>query len=228
MTTPQTGTREGPELDAQGPRVGKKYFKFGIAGLLVLLAGLCTVHFSGIIPIHRFPRILSAPFRQPERPDTANPIRYERRGFSFSYPGNWTIDTSSEHFDPDGFLILDAPTHGQVRIQVAALEVDAKEAVEHVAARFEMPGLKVNSRSQFASWGEFPGYGLTLLGEKLGDPFQVRIFAHAGSTRSIVVWEYWWDGRNSINASGYQLIESSFRLERRGKGDITDIRVGNQ
>jgi hypothetical protein len=178
---------------------------------------LAALHFSGIIPIHRVPRILTAPFRPPQRADFANAIKYERTHFTFSYPGNWRFDTASKHHHPDSFLILDAPRHGSVRLQILDIETDSSELAEQVAARFDLPGLRVTNRSEFTTWGQLDGHGITLLGSKLGDPFQVRIFAHGGTAQSLVVWEYWWDGADSINAAGFKLIEDSFRFSRVGK-----------
>jgi hypothetical protein len=183
---------------------------------IIVCLVLAALHFSGIIPIHRVPRILTAPIRPPQRADTANPILYNREQFTFSYPGNWRIDTASEHHDPDSFLILDAPRRGQVRLQILAVETASKEMAEQVAARFDLPGLRVDQRTEFRRWRQLNGYGLRLLGEKLGDPFQVRVFAHSGRMHSLVVWEYWWDGADSINASGFKLIEDTFRFSAAG------------
>jgi len=182
-------------------------FVFFAVGLLI-----GSLHYFGIIQYHRIPRILTAPFRPPERADTAQPIKYERAGFRFLYPANWQIDTANKHFDPEMFLILDAPRHGQFRLQIIPSEIDPRDMVEQVTERFSIPGLSVIDRIEFTFWGKYRGYGLTLLGEKMGDLFKIRIFSHGGTTKSIVVWEYWWDGPESINASGFQLIEKSFRF----------------
>jgi hypothetical protein len=200
----------GPSRDA---RVSLKTVVITAFVVSILLA---VLHFSGLIPINRVPRILTAPFRPPQRADTANPILYKREQFTFSYPRNWRIDTASEHHDPDAFLILDAPRRGQVRLQILAVETDPKEMAEQVAARFDLPGLRVDHRSEFSRWGQLNGHGLRLLGEKLGEPFQVRIFAHSGTTHSLVVWEYWWDGADSINATGFKFIEDTFRFSAVG------------
>lgn len=71
-------------------------------------------------------------------------------------------------------------------------------------------------RSEFHSWGEYDGHGLTLEGEKLGEPFQIRIFAYVGTEKSLVVQEFWHDGPDSINAAGFALIEESFRMSEPG------------
>ena len=97
-----------------------------------------------------------------------------------------------------------------------AYEIDPKDAAEQVAARFQLPLLQPIDRSEFGTWGQFDGHGLMISGEKLGEPFQIRIFAHSGITQSFLVWEYWWDGPDSINATGFKLIEDSFRFKERG------------
>lgn len=168
------------------------------------------------IPLHRIPRILTAPFRPPERANVANPTKYERARFSFTYPGNWQIDTSSKHYDPDTFLILDAPREGQVRLQILDAEIDPRDAAQQIASRFQFAGLRLTDRSEFSTWGRFNGHGLSLSGKYLGDPFLGRIFVYGGATQSLAVWEFWWDGPDSINATGFKLIEDSFRLDESG------------
>jgi hypothetical protein len=212
MKGPDAVNGENIAVVANRSRKPRVFLKFGVAIALAVCLLLAALHFFGIIPIHRVPRILTAPFRSPQRANITNPINYERAKFSFSYPENWRIDTSSEHHNPDSFLILDAPRHGQVRLQILAVETDSRAVAEQVAARFQFPGLRVTNRSAFHTWGRLDGDGLILLGEKLGEPFQFRVFAYSGKTQSLIVWEYWWDGADSINAVGFKLIEDSFRF----------------
>ena len=150
----------------------------------------------------------------PVLPDITNPTRYERTSFSFSYPSNWKIDKANKHFKPDEFIILDAPTDGQVRLQVIDTEFDIMETVNDIVERFSLPGLKISSRDEFPSWGNYLGYGVTLIGKVMDKPFKVRIFSHSEGSNSLVVWEYWWDGEVSINKSGFQLVENSFIFEK--------------
>ena len=216
MKVPDTVNDENIDVVNDASRKASVFLKIGVGVVIVVSLLLVALRSSGIIPIHRVPRILSAPFRPPQRADTVNPIKHERAQFTFLYPRNWRIDTETEHYNPDSFLILDAPRRGQVRLQILAVETDSRDMAEQVAERFQLPELRIMNRSEFHAWGQLDGHGLTLSGEKLGDPFQVRIFAHNGTTQSLVVWEYWWDGADSINATGFELIEDSFRFSAVG------------
>lgn len=188
--------------------------KFAIVSVIVILVLIISLHFSGVIQIHRIPHIFMEIISHPVPPDISNPSRYERTYFSFSYPSNWKIDKANKYFKPDEFIILDAPTDGQVRIQIINDEIDDRETVNDVIQRFSLPGLKVSSQDDFSLWGNYPGYGVTLLGDIIDKPFKARIFSHSEVSNSLVVWEYWWDGEKSINKSGFQLIEKSFIFEK--------------
>jgi hypothetical protein len=212
MSTSEVKSWQGSQPSPKGRRFRKAFFGIAIAGIGTVFLVVGALHQSGILPIHRVFRSFSAPFRAPQIADIANPIRYERPRFSFSYPANWRLDTKDQHFDPDEFLVLDAPRHGQVGLQIAHVDVDTADAVEQIAARYAIPGLQIQRRSEFDSWGQFHGSGLTLSGSLLGDKFQIRIFAHSGPSGSVIVWEYWWDGPHSINATGFDLIENSFQF----------------
>lgn len=220
MRTTDKANSENVEAVVRAPQKWSVFLKVGVAGTIVAILLLGAIHYSNIIPLHRLPRIVTAPFRPPQRADTVNHVKHERARFSFSYPGNWQIDTASEHYNAESFLILDAPRKGQVRLQILDGEIDSTGTAEQIATRFQLPGLRVIERSEFRTWGLLKGDGLTLSGEKLGDPFQVRIFAHSGTAQSLIVWEYWWDGPNSINATGYKLIEDSFRLSEMGHDSL--------
>lgn len=219
MNTPTPENRIAPEGNVVGRGNRSVFLKLlvVVGGIFALLCLLAAVLFFRVASPHHVRRIVSAPFRSPERPDTANPATFDGARFTFCHPANWHLDTEHDEVDPDSFVILNAPRRGQVRLMVVDNEIDAEAVVEQTANKCaESSIVRMTDRSEFHSWGEYDGYGLNLAGKKLGEPFQIRIFAHVETVKSFVVQEFWHDGPDSINATGFALIEDSFRMSEPG------------
>ncbi|MCA9100126.1 MAG: hypothetical protein KDA63_03190 [Planctomycetales bacterium] len=211
-TTGSLGTNVEPSKPRHNDRLRKVSLRLALFSGIVITAFVATLHFTGIVAVHRWPRILGSAVKSPEVPEIAEPRTHVRNRFAFSYPSNWSIDTVNEYHDPDHQLYIDSAGRGQVMIQVRDIGMSCRDAVAEMERRFDLPGVTFASRDEFLQWGAFNGYGVVLTGTKLTEPFQVRVFAYGVNQASLIVVEYRFDGPNGYNVPGYRLIEESFVL----------------
>lgn len=151
-------------------------------------------------------------FESAAPPQLSQPGQHKSRTLSFSYPGNWSIDSTHQYYDPNQNIGIDAPRHGKVLIQYGAFNASTRDVVNAKLEQFDLPGFTIDSQLPFATWGEFSGYGLSIVGKKLGEPYELRVFSYGEPTARLLVTEYRWDAVSGINKDGYSLIARTLRL----------------
>ncbi len=143
--------------------------------------------------------------------DVDHPVALERRGFALSYPGNWTIDTADEDYDPDEAFSIDSPGSAFASLRFYGLEMDPEDHVTAQQGAFArlMPEAKVE---RFTRLGELDGRGMILRGRMLTIPATVKIFAHARPDATLLVVMQTPDDDAPMTEPGFALIARTLKL----------------
>jgi hypothetical protein len=112
-----------------------------------------------------------------------------RRRFTLQYPGNWSIETEAENYDPDHiftlrssggghrivFIVKDAPTDPQTSVDIQRKALEAKI-------------LRGATAEPLTHWGTLDGRGVTLSGRSLGvAQSTTTIFAWSDTQKSMTI-----------------------------------------
>jgi hypothetical protein len=186
---------------------------WAILGAVVgLLAGGALGFVAGLAASKQGQELLTEALRDEKKADVAKPQTLKRSAFELQIPGNWSVNTKSEDYDPDHFFSVESPGQSFVMFVVFDAATDPKENVENQVVAHTTKVLKNATRSDFTRWGRYEGCGALLKGKLLGlTPGQIRIFSHAGEDRSVVVVQQTYDEDLAHVEPGMKLIESSFQ-----------------
>jgi hypothetical protein len=177
---------------------------FLLGGVLGFVGGVCSTK-AGKAFIERV-------FEPRQAADIEQKQEIVRSEFRLSFPGNWKVNTASENYDPDHVFTIHAPGSGHVTIIVFHPPIAATTAV-NAQVRAMQKLLSHSTQTAFSRWGAYEGKGVSLKGNSLGiQPVEVRIFSHAGPERTFVAVEYIPDRDLSDVQPGFNLVESTFKI----------------
>jgi hypothetical protein len=169
---------------------------------------------TGILAVKSGREFVASLFESEKKADVARPKTVDRPLFRFDYPGNWTIDTADEDYDPDHSFSVESPGESLAMFQIAEAELDPKETLEIHAQLQSDKLLKGAARTAFTAWGKHTGEGVLLRGKMLGIvPGSVRIFCFQAGGQTIVVIESTYDEDRANVLPGFELIERSFEIK---------------
>lgn len=201
MTTPYA---------SPGPAGGMS--KTGVA-VLFLGIGLAAGFFLGIGATKAGAAFLEDFVSSEAAADTAHPKKHVRPGFSFDYPGNWTIEADDPENDPDHHVNVESPGACMTMLLVFDLPLDPAENVQAQVDAFVPKVISAPSRTPFTQWGKYTGQGALLKGKMLGLlEGSVRVFSHASESRTFIAVEQCYDEDMKDVEPGLRLVESSFVL----------------
>lgn len=138
-----------------------------------------------------------------------------REAFSLQYPGEWTIDTEDEDYDPDALFSLDSPDgENMIMFIIFDMAVDADELMNEQVKAFSEQLIKKPAVATFNTWGKFKGKG-TMLSGKLMGVFKgaVRIFVYSEEERTMLVVEQYYDKAIDKLKKDYDLIANTFKFK---------------
>ena len=148
-------------------------------------------------------------------PNVNYPATHDSKRMTFSYPGNWRIDTRTPDYDPNGNLhIAGFPDVGvQIRIHESNRSTDEQltAAMEWYRDEYQ----HVRRAGAFDTWGGFTGQGWTLTGESYGYPYSLRLFVTPITERQHLQTREWCAVQDEPDVTpGFELIRSTFKLKR--------------
>jgi hypothetical protein len=158
-------------------------------------------------------RILTGVVESSQPADVDNPSQITRPGYTLQHPGNWTVDTGDEDYDPDIYFDLNAPAQGTVIFQLGALGMGSPETVDATIDAMMVRLIRDPTLTSFTSWGSYSGYGREAHGTLLVAPGRVRVFGGTWDEQGILVTEIRYDEDEANNKVGYDLIEASFKFQ---------------
>ena len=155
--------------------------------------------------------------------DTKHPHEINRKGFRLKYPGNWTIDTKDEDYDPDHLFTIESPGSSFTMMIITPEPTDPADDIRSMVDAYVPKLLKDPRRTPFTKWGAYLGRGVELRGRVMGiNRGGLRIFAHASPTVSFTVVELYFDDDLTMVKPGLQLIASSFSLRESSESSQED------
>lgn len=150
-----------------------------------------------------------------EKPaDLAHPRFLEGRGWSVSYPSNWTLSAASAGDDPDHGFVLESPGLSSVRVAVRDEPCELTQELSLHIVGYANRVVESPVPSDLASWGRYPGRGQELRGRLLGGgPGTVRVFVANVGGRSFTAIETAAEDDSKAVDPGFRLVEDSFTLK---------------
>lgn len=142
--------------------------------------------------------------------DVENPKQHLRPGLSFEYPGNWTIATDDEDYDPDRYISVESVGQCLVLIQVLDGEFDEEATADESVTELEliMPSPKVTN---FDTYGRYTGEGRRMSGLMYVIKGKIRVFAAADHGGTLMIFEQCYDEDMRRARPGFDLIERTLR-----------------
>jgi hypothetical protein len=174
---------------------------------LILPGSFYLVAFIGIIAAVLFG---GADFEPP--PDLRSTIRLERQGFALEHPGNWSVDTWDEDYDPDTAFAI-APTLADAQIQFwfydQPMESSAcvEETFQNLSAAYEMTDVAPVDR-----WGQLEGAGYTAVAVIDGVRFDLLTFCSTERVRPFEIMQIVQESVSTKLKPGYDLIRDTLEL----------------
>jgi tetratricopeptide (TPR) repeat protein len=144
--------------------------------------------------------------------DIASPKTVDRPAFRFQIPGNWNVDATRKHFDPDhSFFVYTANKQGFVMFKIINDERDSKSELERAVANMKanQPATKV---AAFSNWGKYKAEGEILSGESRDGDFTERILVFVAARRTFMVIEWLVDDFREKAGPGFRLVEDTFEV----------------
>ncbi|MBS4066322.1 MAG: hypothetical protein KGZ74_17310 [Chitinophagaceae bacterium] len=142
-------------------------------------------------------------------------VKMDRPGYSFLYDGDWTIDSTDEDYDIDGYYALDSKSgNGFISFAFFNATIDPEEVVlEQIKAHLST-SMKNGSTTRFDTWGKYKGKGALLKGKLLGIyKGEIRVFCYTEKERSFLIVSQIMDSDKPDDEPGLLLIEKSFILK---------------
>jgi hypothetical protein len=102
--------------------------------------------------------------------------RFEGAAFAFEYPGNWSLDTEFEEYDPDADVFIGHPLGGSFRVRLYETESDALAEVRATLEGHEGDSPVVEG-AMFSTWASFQGSGMEGRWVLDGTAYVIRAFA---------------------------------------------------
>lgn len=186
------------------------------AVLFALLLGGIAGFFVGVASTNFGKSFIEDVVETEEPADTAHPTKLVRGAFRLEHPGNWSIDTRDEDYDPDHRFSIESPGSAFVMFSLGAGELNLEEGIEAVIEPFRKV-MSSLSTERFEEYGSFHGAGAILRGRVLGSRTTVRVFAFGQDDLYCQITEHYPDEDLRYVAGGLRLIEDSFSVE--GGGD---------
>ena len=155
-------------------------------------------------------------FATEQKADVGTTKSVSRDKFRFDYPGNWSIDTADEDYDPDSLFSVDSPGNCYVQFIVYDSAVDADEMVENQVEAFVPKLIKDPKRTRFVEWGAHEGSGVTLEGKILGvTPGSIRVFGAKSDEKDVAFTavEMCFDDDMAQVRPGFELVRRTFELK---------------
>ncbi|WP_437980156.1 hypothetical protein [Sorangium sp. So ce117] len=178
---------------------------------LFLFIGLVVGFFAGIGATKAGAAFLEDLASSEAPADLAHARSYVRPGFSFKYPGNWSVEADPPDNDPDHHVNVESPGSCMTMIFVLDVPTDPAANVQAQIDGFVPKLLSAPARTPFTTWGKYAGQGMLLKGKLLGvSSGSVRVFSHADDKRSFIAVEQCHDEDMENVKPGLDLVESSF------------------
>ena len=159
-------------------------------------------------------KILTGSLESAAPADVTRPALITRPAFSLSHPGNWTIDTQDEDYDPDAYFDINAPAQGKIIFRVGPPAIGSPESVDGTISAMTERLVQNATLTSYTTWGSYSGHGLEARGKILVTHGRVRAFGWSTDAVGVLVTEIRYDEDEVLNKPGYDLIESSFRLAK--------------
>jgi hypothetical protein len=152
-----------------------------------------------------------------ERPATVGqPITVDRPQFRFQHPGNWTVDTKANDYDPDHLFSVDSPGHSFALFIVAEGDLSPKVSVDAQVAAQTAKVIKGATQTALTQWGSHTGEGVLLTGKQLGiTPGTILVFAFRENDSTYTVVASTFDEDRASVQPGFDLIARTFRVKDR-------------
>ena len=141
--------------------------------------------------------------------DVKQPNKIERGKFRLHYPGNWTIDTADEEYDPDHYFTIESPGFASISLEFLEEEYDPRDTVDTYIEIYRDVFSKA-TEEPFTHWGRYSGEGIHIRGRVEGIRAEVKMFCHSAAGQSLIVTEYCQEEDLQDVRPGFKLIEDSF------------------
>jgi hypothetical protein len=149
---------------------------------------------------------------------------FSSKSCSVPLPANWRIQTEDRSYDPDRYLVLDAPGDAIVAIGIREVEEDTSQAAKElwgIARDF----LSKPERIDVRKWGRYEGLGYVVTGlRKDGTPLSITVFAFNAEGRSYRIKVSTSAREPETTFRDLRLIEESFKAQPRGTEEEERIR----
>ena len=146
--------------------------------------------------------------------DLSRPRFLEGRGWSLSYPANWTLSATGSGQDPDHEVRIESPGDGSVQLSIRDAACDVNEELALHLVTYGTKVVEEGERGPLASWGRYPGRGVAVKGRLVGSGRGgVRVFAASVERRSFVAVETFAEEDEKTLEPGFRLIQESFTLK---------------
>jgi len=144
--------------------------------------------------------------------DTARPRSIDRAGFSLDYPGNWTIDSADEDYDPDWYFSIEPVQDAVVIFEFGEPTSDVQGVTLERVANFSdvFSGEDVQ---HFDRWGAYEGAGAEFRGRYEGSAYTVRVFTASTASFMVSIVEIMDVETADSVEPGVELIRRTFRLK---------------
>lgn len=148
-----------------------------------------------------------------EKPDIENPIRYEKDGISFSYPGNWKVTEDEANYDIR-YLFVESTGNALLTLQIIPTDMDfslsehavnfSQSAADNIQTERIDEGqfTEIQSTENHSSWdGIKEEFSIYLPGQKVP---HIRKYYHQVLDKSHVVMIY------QASEEDFQTVEPGF------------------
>ena len=187
-----------------------------IAVLICLVAVVCLFlggvlgFVAGVGSTQAGKEAFAAMVAQEQWADVATPQTLTRQAFQLQYPGNWTIDTKDDSYDPDHYFTIESPGAAIV-LFFLDLKTDPAEALQDQIDAFQ-DLLGTPTITRFQQYGSYTGDGAVMKGTIYGIRTTVTIVALDQNGKTILIVQQCPDEDLKYVQEGQALIENSFSL----------------
>ncbi len=197
-------------LPLQAPAPARKPPVLAIA-IVAFIAGGGLGFAAGVLSV-KGARDFATSMVRSERPaDVAQPVTVDRPEFRFQHPGNWTVDSKANDYDPEHLFSVDSPGLSFALFIVAEGELSPKSSVDAQVAAQTSKVIKGATQTPLTRWGAHAGEGVLLTGKQLGiTPGTILVFAFREHDITYTVVESTFDEDRANVQPAFDLIARTF------------------
>ena len=183
--------------------------------LLGVFLGILLGFFLGVYSTEAGKDLMGVVSEQPreEQPaDILNQNEISREGFSLKFPGNWKIDTGDVDYDPDGWFLIESPGYCFAEFSMLNESLNTSAVTQALILSYSEQLTEVSEITNLTDWGGYGGNGFTLKGKRVMNDVEIKLFSYSSDKKSFFVTEFCYDDDLEMVGPGFQLIESTFKL----------------